>query len=123
MPTSPGPSTVDAVKILLVTVVVGLVLVGGAQAAGSDRYAGISRDAAVAKAKSTVIGFEMAFNGTSVAKAVEYRHQLDTHPPKVTKSQCQGRKAWRVLWPDSDPIFVRKGGGSFGCGAGAFTFH
>ena len=53
--------------------------------------------------------------GLTVKQAVQMRHALDAEHPKVSKSQCGGRKAWRVLFKGSTPVFVWRGGGSVGC--------
>lgn len=95
----------------LVTVI--LPLAAGSVMAAST-YAGMTRAVAIAKARTdeyAVITFGVSLGTVSAAQAKALRHQVAIETPKVLKGMCDGKQAWKVIWPKSTPILVGKGVG------------
>lgn len=100
-------------RTLILVVLVALAVAAPAVAATS--YAGLTRAAAIEKAKATIVGLEIATNGASPQDAARYRRTLDALPATARKASCHGSRAWRVSWPKSDPVFVNRRGLVMAC--------
>ena len=101
--------------VLVLAAFAALVGAAATSAQAADRYAGITRGQAVEKAADGVISLAIAFNGTSPKQAAKLRLKLEQVHPRTAKSRCKGIKAWKVVWPDSDPIWVNRGGLVMAC--------
>ena len=93
-----------------------LILVSPACASSTDfRYAGLTRAQAIEKGETQLIALSVAFNGISPERAAKTRRWFQAHPPRTTKSACKGTRAWKLIWPRSDPIFVNHRGIVMAC--------
>lgn len=77
-------------------------------------FAGMSKAVAVAKARTeeyAVLTYGVTLGTVSASQAKALRHQVATETPKVLKGRCDGKPAWKVIWPKSTPILVGEGVG------------
>jgi hypothetical protein len=95
----------------LVTVILSL---AASAVLAAQTYAGMTRTVAVAKARTAeyaAIAYGVTLGTVPAAQAKALRHQIASETPKVAKGRCDGKEAWRVVWPKSTPILVGKGVG------------
>jgi hypothetical protein len=97
-----------------VAVMLTVVFLGPCVAVAATAYAGLTKAAAVAKARTAeyaAIAYGVRAGTVSNSQAKTLRHRIATETPKVTEGRCDGKAAWRVVWPKSTPILVGRGVG------------
>jgi hypothetical protein len=93
----------------LLTVSLPLLAPGAIPAAPT--YAEMTKAVAIAKARIAeyaALAYGVSTGTVSASQAKALRRQVATERPTVLKGRCDGRQAWKVIWPNSTPILVGK---------------
>lgn len=89
--------------------VVALLLVGSPAAARAvEDWAGISQAQAIAKARASVEAQIEAAKSYDVPigklmNAARVVHYVETVRPSTSRTRCNGKQVWKVVWPNSSP--------------------
>jgi hypothetical protein len=84
-------------------------MIAASVAEASQIFAGMTRVTAIHTAEREVIDLGLAFGTLTPKSAAALRSRLNRESPVATHSRCHGRSAWRVVWPESTPIYVGRG--------------
>lgn len=71
---------------------------------------------AVSKARHDVIAVGLSIGTLTPAQVPAFRRKLDSVQPRLFKVRCRnGKQAWEVLWPKSDPVYEARSGLQLEC--------
>jgi hypothetical protein len=77
-------------------------------------YAGMTRAVAVAKARRAeyaALAYGVNIGTVTAVQARALRRRVASEAPRVLEGRCDGKPAWKVIWPKSTAIMVGSGVG------------